>query len=114
MKFILEEKALVILVNKYNVKKSLIKKVQKKINKTGYAKNKKDFLFLVEAVMSTYTIINSQVKEFSKLKDNLIIGISLDYIVEYELKRKYNISMESNNLDCKNSLNKKAAVKKLK
>lgn len=114
MEFILEEKALTLLANKYNVKKSLIKKAQKKINKTGYVENKKDFLFLVEVVMSTYTIINSQVKEFSKLKDNLIIGISLDYIIEYELKRKYNISMESNNSDCKKSLSKRPTVKKLK
>ena len=110
MKFTLEQQETTQLTEKYNTKKSFIKRIERRLNKIEIIDNKNDYLYLVEAVLSTYTIINNQVKYFSKDKDKLLIGISLDYIIEYELKRKYSISIETN----KNLLHENTVVKKLK
>ena len=94
MKFILKQQEINILMVKYNVKKSLIKKVEKKFNMIGIVQNHNDYFNLIEVIISIYTYFNKQAKDFSQTKDNLIIGMSLDYIIEYELRRKYGINAE--------------------
>lgn len=94
MEFILKQQAILILIKKYNVKKNFIRKVEKKVNMIGIVKNHIDYFNLIDAIISTYTCVMTAHKAFTETKDNLIVGVSLDYIIEYELKRKFGINME--------------------
>lgn len=89
MFFTLTTQAYDILINKYKVKKRIIKKIELQINILNIIKDGNDYFNIIELILKTYSNLKMKVKEFSNGKDKLISTITLDDIVDYEIRRKY-------------------------
>lgn len=107
MFFILTKQATDILIYKYNIKKSLLRKIESKVNMLEIVKNKSDYFELLESIISTFSYLNVQIKQFSKGKDKLILGMTLDDVIKFEIKRKYGERSLENRLN----LNKQKRIK---
>lgn len=90
MFFSLTQQAIDILIIKYNVKKSFIRKIEGKVNVLNIVKNGNEYIDLIDQIIGTFTYLKIQIKEFNNNnKDKIILTMTLDDIITFQIKRKY-------------------------
>ena len=89
MSFKLTPQAHSILMEKYDIKKSLIVKIEKELNELYFVKNPEDFLMLIENIIITASNLNNEKESFSNGQDTLYVNLSLKDIIIIEIVRKF-------------------------
>lgn len=91
MIFKLTEEEILEIIELYGGSKETINKIEIKLNLTGLIRSEEDYYELVAATVSQMMSVMEQIKNALDEDDKIRLNMSLDEIIDSELKRKYEI-----------------------
>lgn len=91
MIFKLTEEQVLEIIELYGGSKETINEIEIKLNLTGLVRLEEDYYELVAATVSQMMSVMEQIKNALDDDDRIRLSMSLDEIIDSELKRKYEI-----------------------